>query len=115
MKKSHNKSARNASLPPKSAKAFVEATSVVDDPPRPPPPLRLIDKAEVLRRVAVTYPTVWRWMNEGVFPHSRNIGGKSAWLEHEVEAWIAARPGNKFGKDYQLSPDHPHFRLKVET
>lgn len=56
------------------------------------PPLRLIDKAEVLRRVSVTFPTIWKLMRDNKFPRSRNLGGKSAWLEHEVEAWIKARP-----------------------
>jgi predicted DNA-binding transcriptional regulator AlpA len=76
---------------------------------RTPPPLRLIDKAEVLRRVSVTFPTIWKWMHQGNFPLSRNIGGKSAWLEHEVEAWIAARPANKF----KSNADRPQQKMEA--
>jgi hypothetical protein len=40
----------------------------------------------------VTYVTLWHWMQVGKFPRSRDIGGKSVWLEAEVEAWIKTRP-----------------------
>jgi len=35
-------------------------------------------------------------MREGKFPKSRNIGGKAAWLESDIETWIQARPKNAF-------------------
>jgi len=54
--------------------------------------LRLLSKGEVLERVGVSFPSLWKWMNAGKFPRSRELGGKSAWLEHEVNAWILARP-----------------------
>lgn len=53
---------------------------------------RLIFKREVLRRVGLSYPTIWKMMREGRFPRSRVCGGKSAWLEDEVEAWIEGLP-----------------------
>ena len=53
---------------------------------------RLIFKREVLRRVGLSYPTIWKMMREGRFPRSRVCGGKSAWLEAEVEAWIEGLP-----------------------
>jgi hypothetical protein len=31
-------------------------------------------------------------MREGRFPRSRVCGGKSAWLEDEIEAWIESLP-----------------------
>jgi len=65
-------------------------------------PLRLINKAEPLRRVPVTYPTLWAWMQVGKFPRSKNIGGKAAWLESEVEAWIHARPNVPFKDDERV-------------
>jgi predicted DNA-binding transcriptional regulator AlpA len=80
----------------------------LDDPPKPP--VRLIDKDELLRRVPVTFPTIWKWMRLGHFPLSRNIGGKSAWVEAEVEAWIKARPVNRFKDD----ADHLN-RQKMEA
>jgi predicted DNA-binding transcriptional regulator AlpA len=62
------------------------------DPPKSGVPQRLIDKTELLKRVPVSFPTIWAWMRDGNFPRARNIGGKSAWLEAEVEAWIIHRP-----------------------
>jgi predicted DNA-binding transcriptional regulator AlpA len=55
-------------------------------------PPRFIDRRELLRRVPVSFPTIWNWMNAGTFPRSRDIGGKSAWVEAEVDEWIANRP-----------------------
>jgi|SRR5580692_12461881 prophage regulatory protein len=57
------------------------------------PPLRLLSKKQVLDRVGVSFPTIWRWMLAGTFPRARAIGDlKSVWLESEVEAWINALP-----------------------
>ena len=53
---------------------------------------RLIFRREVLRRVGLSYPTIWKMMREGRFPRSRVCGGKSAWLEHEIESWIEGLP-----------------------
>jgi predicted DNA-binding transcriptional regulator AlpA len=63
------------------------------------PPVRLLDKNEILAITGVSYPTIWLWMRQGKFPRSRVIGGdggkssnKSIWRSDEVEAWIAALP-----------------------
>jgi prophage regulatory protein len=61
--------------------------------------VRLISKPEVLDRVGVTFPTIWKWMREGKFPRSRVLGGKTAWIESEVEAWIAALPVRRLKGD----------------
>ena len=53
---------------------------------------RLIFKREVLRRVGLSYPTIWKMMREGRFPRSRVCGGKSAWLEEEIDTWIEGLP-----------------------
>ena len=60
---------------------------------------RLLSKPEVLDRVGVTFPTLWKWMREGKFPRSRELGGKAAWIEAEVEAWIAALPVRRLKGD----------------
>ncbi len=62
-------------------------------------PARFISKAEVLDRVAASYPSVWQWMRDGKFPRSRELGGKSVWLESEIEAWINARPRRRLKGD----------------
>ena len=65
--------------------------------------VRLISKPEVLDRVGVTYPTIWLWMREGKFPRSRELGGKAAWIESEIEAWITARPTRKLKGDAEVA------------
>jgi prophage regulatory protein len=68
-----------------------------------PSNIRLISKPEVLDRVGVTYPTIWTWMREGKFPRSREIGGKVAWIESEVEEWIAALPVRRLKGDVEAA------------
>lgn len=55
-------------------------------------PARLIDRAEVERRIPFSYPTIWKWMQQGNFPRSLNAGGKIVWREDEVDQWIKTRP-----------------------
>lgn len=53
------------------------------------PPVRLLDKRQILSITGVSFPTVWSWMRAGKFPRSRVVGGKSKWLNTEVDQWIA--------------------------
>jgi predicted DNA-binding transcriptional regulator AlpA len=66
----------------------------------PPQPTRYIFKAEVIKLVGFTHPTLWRWMREDppAFPMSFDIGGKTAWRQDEVEAWLASRPRSNLKK-----------------
>jgi predicted DNA-binding transcriptional regulator AlpA len=53
----------------------------------------LLPKSEVLRRIGgVSFPTIWLWMQKGKFPRSRIVGGKTMWLEADIEKWIEALP-----------------------
>jgi predicted DNA-binding transcriptional regulator AlpA len=58
--------------------------------------LQYMSKAEVLKIVPVSYPTLWSWMRAGAFPRSRRVGnkrnGKVMWLKHEVDAWMVSQP-----------------------
>ena len=63
-----------------------------EDCETPPKPSRFIDKKEVLRRVPWSYPTIWQKMRLGKFPRSRDLDGKSFWIEAEVEEWINSTP-----------------------
>jgi predicted DNA-binding transcriptional regulator AlpA len=56
------------------------------------PGAQLLNRKELTAKVNLTYPTIWKLMREGAFPHSRVIGGKTLWLEHEVDEWIANLP-----------------------
>jgi prophage regulatory protein len=60
---------------------------------------RLLSKPEVIDRTGVTFPTIWKWMREGKFPRARELGGKSCWLESEVNDWIAKLPVRKLKGD----------------
>jgi prophage regulatory protein len=54
-------------------------------------PRRLLSKGEVLRRVSLSKSTLYAYMKEGRFPKCRKVGTKRvAWLESDVENWIAA-------------------------
>jgi predicted DNA-binding transcriptional regulator AlpA len=80
-------------------------------PPAARPPSQMIFKAEVVKRVGFTYPTLWKWMREGKFPLSFDIGSKTAWLESEVEGWLASRPRSRLKAvntkaDDNGGPDH---------
>ena len=63
---------------------------------------RLVSKPEVLDRVGVTYPTIWKWMREGSFPRSRAVGGKAFWVEAEIEKWITDLPVRRLKGDDQV-------------
>lgn len=59
-------------------------------------PVRLLFKPEVMKLVGHTFPTIWRWMRDGKFPLSVNVGAKTAWYENEINAWIANQPRSQF-------------------
>jgi predicted DNA-binding transcriptional regulator AlpA len=64
-------------------------------------PDRLILRSELVDIVGVSYVTVWGWMRAGTFPRGRDIGGRTAWIESEVAAWIASRPIRRLKGDEQ--------------
>ncbi|ASD80061.1 AlpA family transcriptional regulator [Burkholderia gladioli pv. gladioli] len=54
---------------------------------------RLIRLREVRARVGLGASTVYRYLAAGNFPKPVEIGGgRVAWLESEIDAWIANRP-----------------------
>ena len=54
--------------------------------------MRLLSKLQVMDRVGVCFPTLWKWMRAGTFPRSRALGGSTVWIASEVEAWMASLP-----------------------
>jgi prophage regulatory protein len=57
------------------------------------PALVFLTKAEVLRKVPITAPTLWAWVRQGKFPRPRAISpNKTVWLASEVDAWMRQRP-----------------------
>jgi predicted DNA-binding transcriptional regulator AlpA len=62
---------------------------------------RLVFKPEVLDRVGISYALLWDWMRTGKFPMARQVGGKTAWVESEIDEWITSRPR----RQYKPRPD----------
>ena len=62
-------------------------------------PDRLIYRPELLRRVGLSYPTIWKQMRDGKFPRGRAVGGKTAWLESEIDSYIAGLPVRRLKGD----------------
>ena len=45
--------------------------------------------SEVIHRVGVSRPTIYRWMRSGTFPKQIAIGANSfVWLESDVTKWM---------------------------
>lgn len=73
---------------------------------------RLLSKGDVLDKVGVTYPTIWKLIRQGAFPRSVVVGGKVAWLEHEVDEFIAKLPRRRL-KGHDDGVPYHHKRKGV--
>lgn len=51
-------------------------------------PTRFLRIKDVLDRVPVSRPTIYRLMKKDEFPKCVTIGCSSLWLESEVNAWM---------------------------
>jgi prophage regulatory protein len=50
---------------------------------------KLIKKEEVMKNTSLPHSTLYRYINQGLFPKPVKLGPRSvAWFEDEVEAWI---------------------------
>lgn len=70
--------------------------NVQTETPSSPTIIRL---PEVLRRIGLSRPSVYRMMKAGTFPQQVKLGAAAVgWLRAEVERWISdkaqARPGS---------------------
>jgi predicted DNA-binding transcriptional regulator AlpA len=78
--------------------------------PLPGGEVRLISRAEVLKILGVTNPTLWAWMRSGFFPRSVDIGGKTAFVASEVESWLANLPRSRLKGDDTPVSEQPVTR-----
>jgi prophage regulatory protein len=54
---------------------------------------KFLTKAQVLEATTLCYGTIWKMMQEGTFPHSRQLGDRAiGWDESEIRAWLDSRP-----------------------
>ena len=67
-----------------------------------PPNKRFVFRSELLERLSITYPTLWRWMRDGRFPTPQIIGGSNAWLESEVDHWMTSQPRRVYDKKAEV-------------
>ncbi len=58
-------------------------------------PQRLLRLPEVLKRVGLSKSTVYARVRQGAFPKQVHMGTLSAWVETEVEAWIARQVADR--------------------
>jgi prophage regulatory protein len=95
---------------PKKKKGISPLTAI--KPPMPSLPfadrgsdVRLWSKGEVLERVGLSFPTVWKMMRAGTFPRARYLGPqKTMWLASEIENWIMSTPLRRFkGEDEKVA------------
>jgi predicted DNA-binding transcriptional regulator AlpA len=59
-------------------------------------PVRFLFKPELTSKVGLSFPSIWGKMRNGEFPAGRDVGGKTAWLESEIDEWIESRPQRKY-------------------
>jgi prophage regulatory protein len=60
------------------------------------PRKRLISRRQTCDRVHLTYPTIWKRVKEGTFPRPRAVGGKTMFVEDEIDQWIDALPFREY-------------------
>jgi prophage regulatory protein len=54
---------------------------------------RLLDVKQVAQRTTLCRNTIWQLEREGKFPPRRQVTtNKVAWLESDIDTWIATRP-----------------------
>lgn len=57
-------------------------------------PLTILRPKQAARHVGIAPSTLYRWANDPTmqFPQSVRLGANSSgWLQHELDAWLAAR------------------------
>lgn len=52
---------------------------------------QLLPRREVEKRVGLGRSAIYERMADGKFPKPVKLGGTSAWVESEVDRWVAAR------------------------
>ncbi len=56
------------------------------------PAIRMLRAREVTARTQLSRSTIWRLERAGRFPARRQLSsGRVAWVESEVDAWLASR------------------------
>ena len=80
-----------------------ERSTGAASPQKKSAPTRLIDKAELLTILPVTFPTVWNWMRKGKFPRGYVLNGKTVWDSAEVNDFLAGMKRRAYKGDEEGS------------
>jgi len=76
-------------------------------------PITLLSEPEVLRRTSLSERTLWRYVANELFPPPVRIGTRRvAWIETEIEAWIADRITERKPRRVRLS-GAPHDECRL--
>jgi predicted DNA-binding transcriptional regulator AlpA len=59
----------------------------------------LLDRHQVVALANVSYPVIWKRMQNGTFPRSHINGGKTVWLSDEILAWMRSLPIRRLKAD----------------
>jgi prophage regulatory protein len=70
------------------------------------PGARLLSKGDVMDKVGLSYPSIWKLMREGTFPRSVVVGGKVLWVEAEIDEYIARLPRRQLKGETAGVPYH---------
>jgi len=54
--------------------------------------MKLIRLKEVIAQTGLSRSSIYKFMNDGIFPNSVSLGGRSvAWVESEVIEWMEGK------------------------
>ncbi len=53
---------------------------------------RFLDLPAVLRKVPACRSTIYKWMEDGIFPRGRRIGRRRLWREAVIDDFIRRMP-----------------------
>lgn len=66
---------------------------------RPPEPNDLLTVHDIVARLQLSRATVYRYVDEGLFPAPLRLGGGATrWVRGEVDAWQAELAAQRVGK-----------------
>ncbi|MDS0759154.1 MULTISPECIES: helix-turn-helix transcriptional regulator [Xanthomonas] len=92
-----------AKLEVKAPRAPLPIERPVHVPVAPDGRSRMLRMSEVKARVGLSQTTIYARIKKGTFPKQVLMGTLAAWLESEIDEWIAAcvadRPGAQQGRD----------------
>ncbi len=74
-----------------------------------------LTKDQLLRKIHLSYVTVWRRTLAGDFPRGYDVRGKILWDEAEIEAWMKSRQQTLKGDGGDRPSGHANLKNVKET